>query len=210
MNAQAAERPEAYVDARARLGMWVFLGSEIMFFGPVFFAYLYGRYTWSQAFATASRSTSLLCGTVNTAVLLTSSLGVAIALLLAERGAREQARRALNAVVLLGLAFLLIKGYEYRQDWHEHLVPGPSFHLEGAANQAAAQLFYFVYFFSTLLHALHLVIGIGLVLYCRSYLQREPGHKAVRRLEITGLYWHFVDIIWIFLYPALYLAGRAS
>lgn len=208
MNAVSSERLQALTDARARIGMWVFLGSEIMFFGPVFFAYLYGRYEWPQAFDAASRSTDLLCGTVNTAVLLTSSLGVAIALLFVKRGAREHARRALNAVVLLGLVFLLIKSYEYVQDGHEHLVPGPSFHASGAIDQAAAQLFYFVYFFSTLLHALHLSIGIGLMLYCRRNLKRESGHKAVRRLEMSGLYWHFVDIIWIFLYPALYLAGR--
>ncbi len=210
MSAETSERLLAFTDARARIGMWVFLGSEIMFFGPVFFAYLYGRYEWPQAFSAASRSTDLLYGTVNTAVLLTSSLGVALALLFAEGGARKQARHALDGVVLLGLVFLLIKGYEYVQDWQEQLVPGPSFHLQGAINQAAAQLFYFIYFFSTLLHALHLAIGIGVVIYCRSCLKRMSGHRAVRRLEITGLYWHFVDIIWIFLYPALYLAGRAS
>lgn len=209
MNTETAEHLEVLTDARARIGMWVFLGSEIMFFGPVFFAYLYGRHQWPQAFYAASRSTDLLCGTINTAVLLTSSLCVAVALLLAERGMHKQARCALDAVVLLGLAFLLIKSYEYVQDWHEHLVPGPGFHVPGAANQAAAQLFYFIYFFSTLLHALHLTIGIGLILYCRRHLNPESGRRAVRRLEMTGLYWHFVDIVWIFLYPALYLAGRA-
>ena len=210
MNVEAPEHLQAISDARARIGMWVFLGSEIMFFGPVFFAYLYGRYAWPQAFEAASRSTDLLWGTVNTAVLLTSSLGVAIALLFAQRGAREQTRHALNVVVLLGLVFLLIKSYEYVQDWNEHLVPGPTFHVPGAVDQAAAQLFYFIYFFSTLLHALHLTIGIGLMSYCRRDLKHRSGHKAVRRLEMTGLYWHFVDIVWIFLYPALYLAGRAS
>lgn len=210
MSATSPDPCQALMDGRARMGMWVFLGSELMFFGPVFFAYLYGRYQWAEAFAAASRSTNLLCGTLNTAVLLTSSLGVAAALLLAEGGLRKQARRALDAVVALGLIFLLIKGYEYAQDWKEHLVPGPGFHVEGAGNQAAAQLFYFLYFFSTLLHALHLIIGIGLMLYCRRYLEREPGHTALRRLEIAGLYWHFVDIVWIFLYPALYLAGRAG
>jgi len=202
--------PQAQIDARARIGMWVFLGSEIMFFGPIFFSYMYGRYEWPQAFEAASRSTDLACGTFNTAVLLTSSLAVAAALLYAENGSRVQARRALNAAVLLGLLFLLVKSYEYLQDWHEHLVPGPSFQMDGAIDLAAAQLFYFIYFFSTLLHALHLIIGIALVLYCHRYLAHEPGHGAVRRLEITGLYWHFVDMIWIFLFPALYLAGRAS
>jgi cytochrome c oxidase subunit 3 len=210
MSAQAYDPASALADARARIGMWVFLASEIMFFGPVFFAYLYGRYEWPHAFFAASRSTDLLCGAVNTAILLTSSTAVAMALRYAEGGLRRHARRALSVVILLGFAFLLIKGYEYGQDWHEHLIPGRDFELRDAANQAAAQLFYFIYFFSTLLHALHLLIGIGLIGYCRSYLKRDTGHRAVRRLEVIGLYWHFVDIIWIFLYPALYLAGRAS
>src|SRR5690606_32405474 len=168
----------------------------VMFFGPVFFAYLYGRYTWPHAFEAASRSTDLLCGTLNTALLLTSSLGVAVALWLAESGARKQARHALSGVLLLGLAFLMVKGYEYGQDWHEHLVPGPDFHLQDAVNQAPAQLFYFIYFFATLLHALHLLIGMGLIVYCRHNLERQRGHSAVRRLEMCGLYWHFVDIVW--------------
>jgi cytochrome c oxidase subunit 3 len=209
MSAAAKDQPETMSDARARIGMWVFLCSEIMFFGPVFFAYMYGRYEWSQAFEAASRSTDLMSGAINTAVLLSSSLGVAAALLWAEGGARQQARRTLDVVLLLGLIFLLIKGHEYVQDWNEHLVPGPRFHLDSATDQAAAQLFYFIYFFATLLHALHLVIGMGLMLYCRRQLRKDPTHSAVRRIEITGLYWHFVDIIWIFLYPMLYLAGRA-
>ncbi|NYT35389.1 hypothetical protein ERD78_00755 [Allopusillimonas soli] len=206
----ASEFARATHDTRARMGMWVFLASEIMFFGPVFFAYVYGRHTWTQAFEAASRSTDLVCGTLNTALLLTSSACVAAALLLAERNARTQARRALDCVIVLGAAFLLIKSYEYGQDWHEHLVPGPHFHVDQATDQAAAQLFYFIYFFATLLHALHMIIGLALMLYCRCHLKHDSGHTAVRRLEICGLYWHFVDIVWIFLFPALYLAGRAS
>ncbi len=209
MSTAVEDHLEALKDARARIGMWVFLCSEIMFFGPVFFAYAYGRYEWTQAFEAASRSTDLMSGAANTAVLLSSSLAVAAALLWAEDGARQRARRALDVVLLLGLVFLLIKGHEYMQDWNEHLVPGPRFHLQSATDQAAAALFYFIYFFATLLHALHLVIGMGLMLYCRRQLKQDPTHRAVLRLEITGLYWHFVDIIWIFLYPMLYLAGRA-
>lgn len=210
MSALAYESADALADARARIGMWVFLASEVMFFGPVFFAYLYGRYEWADAFAAASRSTNVLCGAVNTAVLLTSSVAVAMALHYAQHDLRRQARRALAVAALLGCVFLVIKGYEYAEDWHENLLPGLHFQLRDAVNQTAAQLFYFIYFFSTLLHGLHLIIGIGLLAYCRHYLERDQGHRAVRRVEIIGLYWHFVDIIWIFLYPALYLAGRAS
>lgn len=199
---------QAHADARSRVGIWVFLGSEIMFFGPVFFAYLYGRYEWPGAFAAASGSTNLLCGTFNTAVLLTSSAAVAAALLWAQGGATGQVQRALEAAVLLAVLFLATKGYEYAQDWQEHRVPGLGFVLQGAADQLAVQLFYFIYFFSTLLHGVHLLIGVGLLLYCRFNLARRPRRSTVRRLEAIGLYWHFVDIIWIFLYPALYLGGR--
>lgn len=209
MNAAVSDHSEELTHARARIGMWVFLCSEIMFFGPVFFGYIYGRYEWTQAFEAASRSTNLLCGAINTAVLLSSSLAVAAALLWAQTGARKQARQALDVVLVLGLIFLVIKGYEYVQDWGENRVPGAGFHLEGTSDQAAAQLFYFIYFFATLLHAVHLIIGMGLMLYCRLDLAQDTTHRGVRRLEITGLYWHFVDLIWIFLYPALYLAGRA-
>lgn len=213
-------------DTRARMGMWVFLGSEIMFFGPVFFGYLYGRHTFPAAFAAASRSTDLLCGTLNTAILLTSSLLIACAVEKAEHiqsnkgpvsetvSSRPESlgtvRRLLDATVLLGLLFLAVKGYEYAQDWSEGLVPGAAFHLAApAAEQAGAQLFYFVYFFSTLLHALHLIIGMGLVMVCRRQLMQRPGPRAHRRLDAIALYWHFVDIIWIFLFPALYLGGRS-
>lgn len=200
---------------RARMGMWVFLGSEIMFFGPVFFAYLYGRHAFPDAFALASRHTDLFCGTLNTAILLTSSLAIALAVQEAERlagdsPARSGLLRMLDATVLMGLLFIVVKGYEYAQDWSEGLVPGGSFHMAApAADQTAAQLFYFIYFFSTLLHALHLIIGIGLVLYCRHELARAVDHDASRRLDIVALYWHFVDIIWIFLFPVLYLGGRS-
>jgi cytochrome c oxidase subunit 3 len=208
MNEPSSASLQALADARSRVGMWVFLGSEIMFFGPVFFAYLYGRYEWPSAFAAASGSTDLLCGTFNTAALLTSSAAVAMALRWAQNGAPRQAQRALEAAVLLAMLFLATKGYEYAQDWQEHRVPGAGFVLQGTINQMAAQLFYFVYFFATLLHGLHLLIGVGLLLYCGHELAHDPGGRATRRLEATGLYWHFVDIVWVFLYPALYLGGR--
>ncbi len=195
---------------RTRLGMWVFLASEIMFFGPIFFAYAVGRYEVPDAFAQASRSTDIVSGTVNTAILLTSSLSIALGLEFARAGARKAACRAFDITVALAFCFLLLKGNEYIQDWHEHLIPGPGFHLAHGANQQGAELFYFIYFASTLLHALHLAIGIGLVLVARRHYSCAPGCGAMRRLETTGLYWHFVDIIWIFLFPALYLIGRAS
>src|SRR5690606_30553771 len=112
MSTNAAANTRTLADVRARIGMWVFLCSEVMFFGPVFFTYLYGRYVWPQAFEAASRSTDLLCGTANTAILLTSSLAVAVAFKLAQKGAYQSSRRAVDAAMVLGLAFLLVKSYE--------------------------------------------------------------------------------------------------
>ncbi|SHH84337.1 cytochrome c oxidase subunit 3 [Pollutimonas bauzanensis] len=196
-------------DQRSRLGMWIFLASEIMFFGPIFFAYAVGRYEMPDAFAQAGRSTDIVSGSINTAILLTSSLSIALGLEFARTGARKAACRAFDITVLLALCFLFLKGNEYLQDSHEHLIPGPGFHLAHGTDQQGAELFYFIYFASTLLHALHLAIGIALVLAARLHYSRVPGCAAMRRLDATGLYWHFVDIIWIFLFPALYLIGRA-
>lgn len=197
-------------DHRARLGMWIFLASEIMFFGPLFFAYAVGRYEMPLAFAQAGRSTDLVSGTINTAILLSSSLSIALGLEFARTGARKAACRALDITVILGLCFLAVKGREYVQDWHEHLIPGAGFHLADGSRQQGAELFYFVYFATTLLHALHLTIGIVLVAFSRLQYSRAAGHGAMRRLEAVGLYWHFVDLIWIFLFPALYLLGRTQ
>jgi cytochrome c oxidase subunit 3 len=200
----------AALEERTRLGIWVFLASEIMFFGPVFFAYAMGRYELPLAFAQASRATDLLSGTLNTAVLLTSSLTMALAVKFAQLDLRQAARKALDGTVLLAVLFLAVKGHEYIQDWQEHLVPGTGFHLEGAANPQGAELFYFVYFVSTLLHSLHLLIGIAMLVFMRWRLRHPVTAAETRRLDAIGLYWHFVDIVWIFLFPALYLVDRAQ
>lgn len=197
-------------EKRTRLGMWVFLASEIMFFGPVFLGYMVGRYHAPLGFAEAGRSTELLLGAANTLILLTSSLAMALAIAFFKEGRPGLARYALWATGTLGLLFIIIKGWEYRLDWHKGLVPGPAFHLPGATDQTGAQLFYFVYYFGTSLHALHLLVGIGLVWAGARCFTREPAAQAARRLETIGLYWHFVDIVWIFLFPALYLMGRAA
>lgn len=198
-------------DHRSRLGMWVFLASEIMFFGPIFFAYAVGRYEFSTAFTLAGRSTDIVSGTVNTAILLTSSLGIALGLEFAKTGARKAACRAFEITIVLALCFLALKGNEYINDWHEHLIPGPGFRADYGPNKQGAELFYFIYFASTLLHAVHLTIGIGLVAWGRfNYVRADHRRTIIRRLEIIGLYWHFVDIVWVFLFPALYLIGRTS
>jgi cytochrome c oxidase subunit 3 len=194
----------------ARLGMWVFLGTEILFFGPLFMGYIYGRFQFPEAFAAASRHTDVLLGTINTAVLLTSSFTMALAVESRREGDVRLARAMLVVTAALGSFFLVIKGVEYAKDWHEHLVPGIRFSFD-AQYAGGAELLFYLYFVMTGLHAVHLTIGIGIVLAMAILLVRERNDEAnAERVEISGLYWHFVDAIWIFLYPILYLVGRAG
>ena len=184
----------------AALGTWVFLATELMFFGPLFFAYVYGRMHHPEAFAIASRHTHVWLGVANTAVLLTSSLTMALAVRAANDGMRRALPWLLAVTAALGAAFLVIKGFEYHKEWEEALVPQFRFVFSGE-HAPAVELFYYLYFLMTGLHALHLSIGIGLV----CWFAVRPHPTAV---EMTGLYWHFVDIIWIFLFPLIYLLER--
>ena len=194
--------------ATGTLGMWIFLATEVLFFGVLFFGYAMARWHFGEAFPAASRHTSVLLGTANTAVLLTSSLTMALAGRAASLGHDKTTRWLLLATIALGVAFLAIKGGEYALDFHEHLVPGADFAFHGALARGAAFFFGF-YFLATGLHALHLVIGIAIlaVMIWRSH--RSGAHAASGAIEISGLYWHFVDLVWIFLYPSLYLVSRA-
>jgi cytochrome c oxidase subunit 3 len=199
------DSPEQQREA-SRLGIWAFLGTEIMFFGGLFVGYIVYRHAFPHAFAVASRRTNLLCGTVNTAILLTSSLTMALAVHAAERGARKPLVRNLLLTLLLAVAFLGVKAAEYTEDFREHLVPGPAFSIHG---QGSEELFFYFYWAMTGLHALHVLIGIGLlsiiaIMAARGRFSAEY-HNPV---EVSGLYWHFVDIVWIYLYPLLYLIGR--
>jgi cytochrome c oxidase subunit 3 len=195
-------------------GMWVFITSELLFFGPLLFAYLYFRVHFPEASAAASRHTDYLLGTVNTAVLLTSSFLMALAGQDAEAGRCRRARRLLWTVAALGIVFLVLKGWEYRNDFHEQLFPGPGFRPEqgGHAQQLPGmQLFFILYFLLTGLHAVHLTIGILVCLALAVRLRHPPPIGAsADAIEYAGLYWHFVDLVWIFLYPLLYLVGRAG
>ena len=188
-----------------KLGMWIFLASEVLFFGGLFVAYLYGRTTWPQGWAAASRHTDVMLGTVNTALLLTSSALVALAVA-CEEDARQRrwTARLLWATAALGAAFLAIKGFEWHAEWREHLVPGPTFALA----VAGAQQFFALYFVMTGLHALHMIVGVAaLATLARGRARRRAWARA-NHLEIAALYWHFVDLVWIFLYPLLYLVER--
>jgi cytochrome c oxidase subunit III len=189
------------------LGMWIFLVTEVMFFGGLFLGYVTYRITYPEAFADASRHLDTVLGAVNTAVLICSSLTMALAVHSAQVSKRLLLLVCLGATLLLGVVFLGIKFTEYAHKFVEHLVPGRAFVYPGPYTQPA-ELFFSLYFAMTGLHALHMVIGVGVlaVLCVQAWRGRfSPAYHTP--VELSGLYWHFVDIIWIFLFPLLYLLG---
>jgi cytochrome c oxidase subunit III len=191
------------------LGMWVFLATEVLFFGGLFLTYTVYRNLYPGAFAAASRELDVLLGGVNTAVLITSSLTMALAVHAAQTGNRRALMLLLVATMALGGVFLGIKSVEYYHKFVEHHVPGPSFQFAEPEYAKNAQLFFSLYFMMTGLHALHMIIGIGIMLFMLWWAWNgtiTPEYHAP--IEISGLYWHFVDIVWIFLFPLLYLIGR--
>lgn len=190
------------------LGMWAFLATEVLFFGGMFAGYAVYRSWYPQIWAETSRHLDVLWGTVNTLVLLTSSLTMALAVDAAHHQRARPLRKFLLATILLAVAFVGIKGYEYSHKWHEHLVPGAGFQWPGTQiEESAAELFFSFYFVMTGLHAVHMAVGIGLLAYLAWRAPRAPA-AFINFVENTGLYWHFVDIVWVFLFPLLYLIDR--
>ena len=201
------DTPEQQLEA-ARLGMWVFLATEIMFFGGMFLGYTIYRTAYPQAFAAASNHLDVVLGTVNTAVLICSSFTMALAVRAAQLGQRRFTMIFLLSTIVLGGVFLAIKFSEYHVKFVEHLVPGSAFAFAPPLTDAA-QIFFSFYFAMTGMHALHMVIGLGLLtsLVVKTGRGRFSAEYNTP-VELVGLYWHFVDIVWIFLFPLLYLLGR--
>jgi cytochrome c oxidase subunit 3 len=192
----------------ATLGMWAFLATEVLFFGAMFMTYLVYRQTYPQAFAEASHHTIVLFGTVNTAILLTSSLTMALAVHAARENNIKWLFRFLAITIFFALAFLAVKGLEYHEDLDEHLWPGPHFRPELPPQ---AQIFWVLYWIMTGVHAVHVTVGVCLLSTMAWMTSRRKFSDAYYTpVEMTGLYWHFVDIIWIYLYPLLYLIHRYS
>jgi cytochrome c oxidase subunit 3 len=190
------------------LAMWTFLVTEIMFFGGLFLGYTVYRITYFEAFAQASSHLNLMLGAVNTAVLISSSLTMAFAVRSAQLGQRKKLIIFLLLTLILGSVFLGIKAVEYHHKFEEHLIPGKSFVYHEHAKRET-QLFYSFYFAMTGMHALHMIIGAGLLTYLLIKAFRHRFTKGYYiPVEIIGLYWHFVDIVWIFLFPLLYLIKR--
>jgi cytochrome c oxidase subunit 3 len=204
----------------ASLGMWLFLVTEIMFFGGMFCAYLIYRIEYFNAFAAGSQQLNIWMGAINTAVLIVSSVTVVLAVKAAEAGKRKLLVGYLVVTVLLGMTFLVIKGFEYKEKFEKHHVPGASFNFTETfddngkqipVDSKRAELFFSIYFVMTGMHALHMIIGCGL--FGTLAVLAWKGHYTpmyFTPIENAGLYWHLVDIIWIYLFPLLYLISRHS
>ncbi len=231
----------------ATLGMWVFLVTEVLFFGGMFMTYTINRHAYPAAFGIGGNTLDLRLGGGNTVILIMSSLTMAMAVRSAQIGKRAQITMYLIATLLLGGAFLGVKAVEYKQKYDHHLIPGHNFDVTFCSNNpsscglsgsavenerkeveeaiqyeekehpgnglialnAHTQLYFSLYFGMTGLHALHMVVGAGLLLWLISQSlsgRFGPGYNTP--VEVTGLYWHFVDIVWIYLFPLLYLIDR--
>jgi cytochrome c oxidase subunit 3 len=196
----------------ATMGMWVFLVTEILFFGGLFGSYIVYRALYHDAFEIGSNLLNIRFGAANTIVLIGSSLTMALAIHAAQAGkkAREQMMWLLLTIVL-GALFLFLKfRFEWTADYHEHLIPGFGFVVrpEWGAAGPHVPIFFCFYFFMTGLHATHMIVGIPILLVMTWMASRNKFNADYNApLENTGLYWHFVDIVWIFLFPLLYLVG---
>ena len=192
------------------LGMWVFLATEVLFFGGMFSAYALYRYWYPEAFSLGSRQLDILLGGINTGVLLGSSLTMALAVRSAQLEQHKSTGMFLLLTMALGATFLAIKAVEYVHKYHEHLIPGSHFAFE-ANSSPEMQIFFWLYFVMTGMHAFHMLIGIAMMAIL-GFLnwKRRFARQYYFPVEMAGLYWHFVDIIWVFLFPLLYLVDRSN
>jgi cytochrome c oxidase subunit III len=186
-------------------GMWVFIVTEVMLFGGMFLAYTAYRWLYRPGFVEGSHHMALVIGAVNTAVLIVSSLTMALAVQRAQLGRQRSLVLFLALTALLGAVFLGLKAYEYWSHYQEGLVPGRLWHYAGP-HPAAVQTFVFLYFAMTGLHAIHLTVGVTLVAILIVLAWRRTFSAVYHTpVEVIGLYWHLIDIIWVFLFPLFYL-----
>jgi cytochrome c oxidase subunit III len=186
------------------LGMWFFLASEVLFFAALFCSYAVYRSFNEEAFRHAAAHTKLIYGSINTVLLLTSSLTMTVALRAATARLGRMTLICLGVTAALGIAFLVTKGLEYYGDIKEHLIPGSAFPLK----PAAAEIFWGLYWVMTGIHAIHLTAGIGIVVVVMVLFRRGVVPVQGSTMEGVAIYWHFVDTVWLFLFPVIYLGGR--
>ncbi len=192
------------------LGMWAFLITEVLFFGGLFGAYAVYRSAYPEAFMRASSHLDVDLGGVNTIVLICSSLTMALSVYAAQKGSKRGIIMGLLGTMFFGAIFLGVKVIEYKDKWDHHLVPGDNFIFEGNPG-GPEQLYFALYFAMTGVHAFHMIVGMVIICWMIKKAHRgdfTPGHHPL--VENFGLYWHFVDIVWIFLFPLLYLIGAHS
>lgn len=195
---------ESQIDA-SRLGMWMFLGTEVLLFAPLFTAYTLYRFLYPAAFQAASHHLDITMGTVNTLILITSSLTVAMAVHFAKVGKNKMVVAMIAISLLAGFAFLGIKSVEYAHKFHEGALPGKYYALE-AIKDPGASMFFAIYFLATGVHALHVIIGMSVLVWIGFRAWRNTiSPEYYVPVELGGMYWHLVDLVWIFLYPLLYL-----
>jgi cytochrome c oxidase subunit 3 len=188
-----------------RLGMWLFLGTEVLLFAGLFLGYTVYRYFFHEAFHEASRHLSLTLGTINTIVLITSSLSVALGYYAIKQGRQKLCAGMLIFTILCAVAFLGIKSVEYAEKFREGALPGKWYHFH-EITAPGANLYYTVYFLATGLHAFHVIVGASVLAFILvRVLKGHYGPKNYVAVELGGLYWHLVDLVWIFLFPLLYL-----
>ncbi len=195
----------------AQLGMWSFLLTEVMMFGALFMVYIVARFRYLDAFVDGSHHLSIALGSFNTVVLILSSLTMAMAVHAAQEGHPKKTFKFLLGTIFFGAVFLGVKYLEYSAKFAHNTVPGDSFVWHGTAAANHVELFYGIYFVMTGLHAVHMIIGGGLLIWLMVLNHKGRFTKEYSTpVELVGLYWHFVDIVWIFLFPLLYLIGRHS
>jgi cytochrome c oxidase subunit III len=193
------------------LGMWVFLVTEIMFFGGMFASYTIYRNLFPDAFASTSHYMNVTIGAINTGVLICSSFTMVLAVRAAQLGRNKAVIWFLASTLVLGTIFLVLKYVEYHEKWIDHHIPGPSFQYADSRFVHQAQILFFLYFAMTGMHALHMIVGAGLLTTLIVMASRNRfSAEWYTPVEMIGLYWHFVDIVWIFLFPLLYLIGHTS
>jgi cytochrome c oxidase subunit 3 len=191
----------------AKQGMWVFMVTEVLMFGGLFVAYGIFRGLYPEMFHEAHQYLAVKMGATNTVVLITSSLTMALAVSSVQRGKRERAILLLSSTFALAGCFLVIKYFEYAHKFHEGLLPGKYF-TNTEIHAKKADLFFSLYFMMTGLHGIHVVIGMCLIAWMlKKVVKKEMGPNYYTPIELVGFYWHFVDLVWIYLFPLLYLVS---
>jgi cytochrome c oxidase subunit 3 len=189
----------------ARLGMWLFLATEILLFAGLFVCYANYRFLFPDAFAAASRELDLTLGTINTLVLITSSFTAAMAVHYAKEAKNKQVVVMFVLTILMACGFLVIKYFEYSHKFHVGQLPGPYYRYEGI-QLPGVSLYFTVYFLSTGLHAFHVIVGMAVLAWVTTKaMKNQFSYRNYTAVELGSMYWHLVDLVWIFLFPMLYL-----